>query len=107
MDPTGDDPAPARAAHRSSGACRKDSGTNTRVHWPEGESSPYHVQHQAKRRLVHTVPDPDLLSISHTQTQPHPSAHALHKDSPHRRLLRELREAAPPQITMNRTFVTL
>jgi len=69
MDPTGDDPAPARAARRSSGACRRDSGTNTLVHWPEGESSPYGVQHQAKRRRVYTVPDPELLAIGQNQFQ--------------------------------------
>src|SRR6266581_2749402 len=84
MDPTGDDPARARAARRSSGACRRDSGTNTLVHWPEGESSPYHVQHQAKRRRIHTVPDPELFAIGQNQFQRRRAGHRFQKSELHR-----------------------
>src|SRR5579859_4792130 len=84
MDPTGDDPARARAARRSSGACRKDSGTNTLVRWPEGESSPYDVQHHAKRRRVHTVPDPELLAIGQKQFQRRRAGHRFQNSELHR-----------------------
>src|SRR6266498_5573703 len=77
-------PHEVRAARRSSGACRRDSGTNTLVYWLEGESSPYDVQHQAKRRRVHTVPDPELIAIGQNQFQWRRAGHRFQKSELHR-----------------------
>src|SRR3954464_14641428 len=63
------DPAPARAGRRNSGACRKDSGIDTRARWPADKSCAQCFKHRAQRRWIYASPDPQPLASRQHQFQ--------------------------------------
>src|SRR3954453_6422524 len=63
------DPAPARAGRRNSGACRKDSGIDTRARWPADKSCAQCFNHRAQRRWIYASPDPQPLAGRQHQFQ--------------------------------------
>src|SRR3954453_6011593 len=63
------DPAPARAGRRNSGACRKDSGIDTRARWPADKSCAQCFKHRAQRRWIYASPDPQPLAGRQHQFQ--------------------------------------
>src|SRR3954453_12000190 len=63
------DPAPARAGRRNSGACRKDSGIDTRARFPADKSCAQCFKHRAQRRWIYASPDPQPLAGRQHQFQ--------------------------------------